>query len=645
MVLYSGRQIYFGPIDDAADYFYNLGFARPSDATTPDFLTSLTSPKERVIRDGWQGKTPNTPEEFAAAWASSDMAKRLNEDIQTYESRHLPPQTSTTSSHLASAVAESGRQVSACLSRAQKRFLNNPSPVISNIVANAVLGVIIGSAFYHLAQNSDSLQSRSILLFFIAMLNSFLPAFEVDVMWEQRPIVEKQHRYNFYYPFIHHLAVILFDFPAKILLTLFLHVPVYFMTNLRRSADSFFTYWIFMLVNIVTMSMLFRMIGAVSRSRNATMIPVPILTLLCVVYTGFVVPPPYMVPWLGWFRFINPIAYTYESLMVNELHGRLFPCSTSIPAGPAYSNIAESDKLCSQVGRINGTNQVSGSEFLHIKYGYVHSHLWRNMGILVAMLVIFGACHFVASEYILAEKSRGEVLQYKSLSRQGIHDEEAEVPSSDGAHASEKKSAVEPTPEWQATVDVQPAMSTSNVFHWNNICYDVKVKKGKRTLLHEINGWVKPGTLTALMGSTGAGKTTLLDALAGRAMPGQLSGTVSIDGKLRDSSPGSQRRIGYVQQNDIHLPTATVREALQFSALLRQSSSHTKADKLAYVETILDTLEMTSYADAMVGMPGEGLNVEQRKRLSIGVEMVARPDLVLFLGECPLYSPIWGEPL
>jgi ATP-binding cassette subfamily G (WHITE) protein 2 (PDR) len=42
---------------------------------------------------------------------------------------------------------------------------------------------------------------------------------------------------------------------------------------------------------------------------------------------------------------------------------------------------------------------------------------------------------------------------------------------------------------------------------------------------------------------------------------------------------------------------------------------------------------MEEYADAVVGVPGEGLNVEQRKRLTIGVELAAKPELLLFLDE------------
>ena len=112
---------------------------------------------------------------------------------------------------------------------------------------------------------------------------------------------------------------------------------------------------------------------------------------------------------------------------------------------------------------------------------------------------------------------------------------------------------------------------------------------------------------------------------------GVVSGDMLVDGRPRDDS--FQRKTGYVQQQDLHLGTATVREALTFSALLRQPASTPKQDKLAYVEEVIDLLEMREYADAVIGEIGEGLNVEQRKRVTIGVELAAKPQLLLFLDE------------
>lgn len=138
-----------------------------------------------------------------------------------------------------------------------------------------------------------------------------------------------------------------------------------------------------------------------------------------------------------------------------------------------------------------------------------------------------------------------------------------------------------------------------------------------------------PGTYANVLFHSG--KTTLLDVLATRVTMGVISGDMLVDGRQRDSS--FQRKTGYVQQQDLHLQTTTVREALAFSALLRQPAHVPRAEKVAYVNEVIKLLDMDEYADAVVGVPGEGLNVEQRKRLTIGVELAAKPQLLLFLDE------------
>lgn len=112
---------------------------------------------------------------------------------------------------------------------------------------------------------------------------------------------------------------------------------------------------------------------------------------------------------------------------------------------------------------------------------------------------------------------------------------------------------------------------------------------------------------------------------------GIVTGSTLIDGNPTD--PSFQHCVGYVQQQDIHLNTMTVREALQFSAVLRQPATIPRAEKLSYVEDVISMLDMQGFSGAVIGSPGEGLNVEQRKRLTIGVELAARPELLVFLDE------------
>ncbi|KAL8989589.1 MAG: hypothetical protein Q9177_001554 [Variospora cf. flavescens] len=250
----------------------------------------------------------------------------------------------------------------------------------------------------------------------------------------------------------------------------------------------------------------------------------------------------------------------------------------------------------------------------------------RNLGIMIALMIFGCFVYLLATEYISARKSKGEVLLFRRGRMPYLQSKLDEESNADVRVNTETLAREKTVPDVPASIQTQTA-----IFHWESIKYDIKIKGEPRRLLDEVDGWVKPGTLTALMGLTGAGKTTLLDVLAKRLTTGVVSGQILVDGRLRDT--GFQRKTGYVQQQDLHLATCTVREALTFSAVLRQPKAISYAEKVAYVDEVIKVLEMEAYADAVVGVPGEGLNVEQRKRLTIGVELAAKPALLLFLDE------------
>ena len=87
VVLYEGRQIYFGPTTAAKKFFVNMGFYCPERATTGDFLTSLTNPAERIVRKGFEMRVPRTPDEFAARWQQSENRAQLLRDIEDFEQK------------------------------------------------------------------------------------------------------------------------------------------------------------------------------------------------------------------------------------------------------------------------------------------------------------------------------------------------------------------------------------------------------------------------------------------------------------------------------------------------------------------------------------------------------------------------------
>lgn len=108
---------------------------------------------------------------------------------------------------------------------------------------------------------------------------------------------------------------------------------------------------------------------------------------------------------------------------------------------------------------------------------------------------------------------------------------------------------------------------------------------------------------------------------------------LNVSNSTRPLPKSFQRATGFAEQMDIHEPTATVRESLRFSALLRQPKEVPLQEKYDYCEKIIDLLEMRSIAGATVGFYGTGLNQEQRKRLTIAVKLASKPEMLLFLDE------------
>ncbi|GAA6009123.1 uncharacterized protein JCM10292_005328 [Rhodotorula paludigena] len=642
IVLYQGRSIYFGPADKARDFWVAQGFECPEQQTVPDFLTGLTSPTERRVRPGFEGRAPRTAEEFEARWKASDEYRALKAELAQYDQR-CPINGAALEQFQASRNAQKskhlrrgspftlsyGKQVLLCLRRGWQNLLADPKVTLFQLVGNTVISLIVASVLYDLPMTTGSFFRRGVLLFFAILMAAFASMLEILSLYAARKTIDKQARFCFVRPSAEALSSTIVDLPYKIVNCIASNLILYFMTNLRREPGAFFFYLLISFTLTLVMSMLFRCTAALSRTLSQALVPSGILILILCLYTGFALPTPSMLGWISWIRYLNPIYYGFEQLVVNEFVGRRYLCTQAVPSGPGYPGLTSQNAVCSVKGALPGSEYVDGEAYIGVAYGYLASHRWRNFGILIAFFVGFTAIYLGASELITEAKSRGEVKLYP---RSRIpHDNSTNKASAGDVESQESGRTVQARDEDDQNAKEVHLQRQTAIFHWRDLCYDIPVKGGTRRLLDHVDGWVKPGTLTALMGVSGAGKTTLLDVLASRVKMGVITGDISVDGNPRDSS--FQRKTGYVQQQDLHLETATVREALQFSAILRQPASVPREEKLAYVEEILVLLKMDKYADAVVGRLGEGLNVEERKRLSIAVEMVAKPELLLFLDE------------
>ncbi|WRX10698.1 ABC transporter-like, partial [Theobroma cacao] len=150
----------------------------------------------------------------------------------------------------------------------------------------------------------------------------------------------------------------------------------------------------------------------------------------------------------------------------------------------------------------------------------------------------------------------------------------------------------------------------------------------KLQLLQDITGAFRPGILTALMGASGAGKTTLMDVLSGRKTGGHIDGEIKIGGypKIQETYA---RISAYCEQTDIHSPQITIEESVKYSAWLRLPEQVDKHKRLEFVAEVLQMIELDEIKDALVGIPGvSGISPEQRKRLTIAVELVSNPSII-----------------
>lgn len=198
-------------------------------------------------------------------------------------------------------------------------------------------------------------------------------------------------------------------------------------------------------------------------------------------------------------NYVNPTAYGFESLMVNEYSGRDYPCSTYIPPAPQFGNGSSVRQICSVVGAVAGQTSVSGDDYIGISYEYYSSHKWRNVGILFAFMIALLAVYLGATELISAKKSKGEVLLFRrghkpAFLKERISDDESG--DTDPSVALERQQTKDEELTRQVSAVIQKQTS---IFQWRNVCYDIKIKGQPRRILDHVDGWVKPGTMTALM--------------------------------------------------------------------------------------------------------------------------------------------------
>lgn len=675
LVIDKGRCLYHGPIADAVPYFYALGYAKPPRETTPDFLTSLSDPHSRHVRPGYENRVPKTAEEFEARWMASQSCATIQRNMDSYEQQGDSDQVG---SNFRAAVHQSKQkhaskkspymvsyyqQFKACFIREYQLLLGNPMANIFRITFNIIMGFVVGSCFYDLHLDSTGAFARGGVLFFALLFNAFSANAELNSSMFGRPVLYKHKNFAIHHPSAMFLAKSIMDVPIFAVNIVIFSVILYWLAGLRADAGAFFVFLAFILMATITNAAFFRLIAYISPNIDLahTMSSVSLISMI--LYTGYLIPYSAMRGWFIWIYWINPLAYALGGLMMNEFRGLTFSCNgpTLVPSGaPQYSNVA--NQVCTIQGSVPGSTTVSGDAYLmsSVKLNTDRRGVWFVA--LFAFACLYWFCCALAIEYLEYGKGGYTVNKFKRNALQERHAQDkieaekaaASAAAITSAPADGSTTAVDSQVDLEAAsydphrregqvlkedpghgIDLSKEVGDAAPFLWRNINYTVPVKAeptGKRQLLRNVSGWSRPGNLTALMGSSGAGKTTLMDVLVRRKTTGVIEGESLLCG--REPGVDFKRLTGYCEQMDVHNEFATVRETLCFSAEMRQPPNVSIAEKHEYVSKIITLLEMDNIADALIGNVehGVGISVEERKRLTIAIELVAKPR-VLFLDE------------
>ncbi|KAF2125515.1 hypothetical protein P153DRAFT_400322 [Dothidotthia symphoricarpi CBS 119687] len=634
LVIDSGRQVYYGPANEARAYFEGLGFLEKPRQTTPDYLTGCTDQFEREFKAGRSANdVPATPEALAEAFNKSPTASRLASEMTEYharmdEEKHVYDDFQT-------AIKESKRHASnksvysipfhlQVWALAKRQFLlkwQDKFALTVSWLTSIIIAIIIGTVWLDLPDTSAGAFTRGGVMFIALLFNAFQAFSELASTMIGRPIINKHRAFTFHRPSALWIAQIGVDLLFASCQILIFSIIVYFMTGLVRDAGAFFTFFLVITTGYLAMTLFFRTVGCLCPDFDVAIRLAATIITLFVLTSGYLIQWQSEQVWLRWIFYINALGLGFSALMMNEFKRLDMTCAGTslVPSGSGYNDI--NSQVCTLPGSVAGSSIVSGTDYIKASFAWDPKDLWRNWGISVALIVAF----------LLANAFLGEFVKWGAGGRTVTYfvKEDKELKELNGKLREKRDKR---NLKMEGADDSSDLNITSKaVLTWEDLCYDVPVPSGQLRLLNNIYGYVKPGQLTALMGASGAGKTTLLDVLANRKNIGVISGDKLVDGKV----PGIafQRGTAYAEQLDVHEPATTVREALRFSADLRQPYETPQAEKYAYVEEVISLLEMEDIADAIIGDPETGLAVEQRKRVTIGVELAAKPELLLFLDE------------
>ncbi|KAL7552795.1 hypothetical protein ACHAWF_016049 [Thalassiosira exigua] len=645
ILLAEGHVIYAGPIDDAVPYFASLGYHQPNTMDVADFLQSVATP------DGAMMFVPEESpvDEHYSAYNFAEAFRQSPRYAEILAELKQPPQHSFSREGIVDEERPGFHPRSedgATVMEDMKRPYMNPfwtsvnllvrrnltllkrdkEFIIGKCIENFGMGIgmalifLQSAAFPSGVNGSDKLaewfengctkMSEEVAIAYDKLLagtysSIFLTAFHIllgtltgtpDEV-DQRAIYYKHADARFFQPGAFLIGRQLSQLPLLALEISAFGIPFYLISGLALEARAFFVFLAILIVYKFALKMLYGVLAQTLPKKANVQGIGTFLYLLLTMTSGFIVYPAAMPYYWKWMFWVNPMMWSQQGMATNQF------------LSSKYSGYTCDFSIENAIGEYNGEIHL-GKNALEDPRGWQSSgREWvaYTFAFLLPYTLLFGVITWLALKYVRIEPERP-------------HEEE-------GISIGTKKKSEE--------FDI-PFVPVDLSFE--QLVYEVtaSTSKDKLRLLNEVSGAFRAGRMCALMGSSGAGKTTLMDVIAMRKTSGSIEGQIELNGFAQERV-SFLRSSGYVEQFDVQQPELTVRETIEFSARLRLDANDpaigSDERKMAFVDNVLDTMELTDIAQLQVGSFEEGgLTFEQRKRLAIACELAGSPSII-FLDE------------
>ncbi|KAJ7951847.1 Pleiotropic drug resistance ABC transporter [Quillaja saponaria] len=595
-----------GPREEVLDFFEHMGFKCPERKGVADFLQEVTSRKDQ--EQYWARKDEPysfvTVNEFAEAFQSFRVGRRIGDELATpFDKTKNHPAALTTKTY----GVNKEELLKACVSREYLLMKRNSFVYVFKLTQLTIMAILAMTIFLRTEMHRDSVTDGGIYIGAL-FLSSTSSGTSASILHGHMLFPNGSSRSQL------HLQKLLFGyFSPTMLLDLIQMLE-------GSSSSTFCCYWL-----TRQLLQLFRFIAALGRNMIVANTFGAFALLLLFALGGFILSKDDVKKWWIWGFWSSPLMYGQNAILVNEFLGNQW----------RHVLPGETEPLGVQVLKSRG--------FFTKAYWY-----WIGLGALFGFIFLFNICFTVALTYlnefgkqqaVIPDESednkhdkrtmKGIELQSNASTYQAKRDDKsfgsASVRSETSVETNHKKKRGMVLPFEQHSITFDEITYSVDM---PQEMKDQGVPEDKLVLLKGVSGAFRPGVLTALMGVSGAGKTTLMDVLAGRKTGGYIDGSITISGYPKKQETFA-RICGYCEQNDIHSPHVTVYESLLYSAWLRLPPEVNSESRKMFIEEVMELVELNPLRGSLVGLPGvNGLSTEQRKRLTIAVELVANPSII-----------------